>query len=205
MSNVSYIQIPNSIVRDSKINSLEFCILLYIKYALFTSGGKGEINLDALHIRNVLNIADNRTLRKALLKLVEHGYILSELDSKKWSKGKITVNSKKLELNNKFTQLPSSLIKHIHTIGCPGVRLMYYYESLINRKKTLQICYPSQEAIKRDTGLSIRTIIEYNKILVKTKLLKITQHDPRIEYTIEGIANVERYNNHYEVRLENLL
>lgn len=196
---------PNSIVRDPNVNALDFCILLSLKYAHYLSGSKDLIfETDFNSIKRILGLQDNRTLKKALNNLYNQKYITNE----------ITIHRKKLseiELSNKlfdkpFTQLPASILYKISEIGFIGARLLYYYESFIIRTNTMnQFCFTSQDTIRQDTGISVRSIIEYNKKLKKAKLLEITEHKVRVEYDRVGNMNWDKYNNHYGVRLERLL
>ncbi|WP_339820709.1 hypothetical protein MKZ15_06250 [Paenibacillus sp. FSL R7-0216] len=206
MSNgISWIQVPDSIIRDPNISALDFCILLSLKYAYYLSGSKDNMfEMDFNVIKRALDINDNRTLKKSLAKLHKQKYIINDVVIHRKKLSEVMLN--KVLFNKPFTQLPTKLLSRVEVIGFIGIRLLYYYESFIVRSETMnQFCYASQEAIQRDTGISIRSIVQYNKELKKAKLLDITEHKVRVEYDKDGNMNWERYSNHYDVRLENLL
>ncbi|WP_160498558.1 hypothetical protein [Paenibacillus dendrobii] len=205
MSNTAFIQVPNYIVRDPNINPLDFCVLASLKYAHFFSGSKKDLfEVDFNEVKRVIGIHDNRTLKKSLTNLYEQEYIMDEVVIHRKQMSVVRLN--KILFTKPFTQLPTKLFTRINNIGCVGFRLLYYYESFIIRANTInQFCYASQETIQRDTGVSVRSIIEYNKRLKNAKLLNITEHKVRSEYDEDGMMNWNRYNNHYDVRLENLL
>lgn len=69
-----------------------------------------------------------------------------------------------------FTQLPKcSLINKIRQIGLIGYRLIYYYESYINRKDVIskQFCFVGQNTISSELNINKETIKKYNDIFEK--------------------------------------
>jgi hypothetical protein len=95
----------------------------------------------------------------------------------------------------------------VNEIGCIGVRLLYFYESYINRNNNkVKFCYVSYETVRDCIGLSTKTIAEYNDVLIKTKLLKVTKHrlGTEYEYDKDDALVFDRWNNHYEVRLDKI-
>lgn len=206
MSNPLFVHVPNKIVRDGNLLSIDFCVFSRLLFLMFTSGSNGHVSVDITKFKQVLNISDNRTLKASFNRLRKLEYICDQVELNRRSTSSVIINTGRFDLSNNFTRLPASIFKYINEIGYPGIRLLFYYESYINRRDSLRrYCYPSQETIKSETKLSNRSIIEYNKKLVKTRLLKVTQHDPLPEYDEVGEVNWNRWNNHYDVRLENLL
>ncbi|MNH66554.1 hypothetical protein D3C73_185870 [compost metagenome] len=207
MSKISWIQIPKRMVVDKNINALEFCMLVRFKYNQFLSGGKYEFEVDFTEFKRILNISDNRTLKKSLSKLHDAGYLLNEIDEIHRRKPTLVkLNKDRFKLNNNFTQLPARVFGKTREIGHIGLRLLFYYEGYINRKKTMnQFCFASQATIQNDLSITSRTVIEYNKRMEKAKLIRITQHEVKPEYAENGDINWNRHNNHYEVRLDELV
>ena len=206
MSNPLFVHVPNNIVRDGNMSSIDFCVFARLLFLRFVSQSQNTVEIDVAKFKRVLRISDNRTLKSSFGRLKTSGYINNNVELNRRTTSPVEINLDKFDLRNNFTRLPASIFNYITETGYPGIRLLFYYESYINRKDSLRrYCYPSQETIKTETKLSNRSIIEYNKRLVKSKLLKVTQHDPLPEYDEVGELNWNRWNNHYEVRLENLL
>jgi hypothetical protein len=126
------------------------------------------------------------------------------------SKGTITITFKPMPIEDLiFKQVQATILNRIDKIGTTGMRLLFYYESYINRQDpiTEQFAYPSIETASKILKIDEDTITKYNEILVKEKLLKITKH--KLEYTDELNALDEpirfiKYHNHYHVQLHNL-
>jgi len=100
------------------------------------------------------------------------------------------------------------MLNHIKDIDFNGFRLLAYYESYINRRDSRKLfCYMSIETIKQETGLHKATIIKYNRVLVDKRLLEVVKHDLGTDYRYsdEGKIIFNKFNNHYTVRLENIL
>lgn len=206
MNKISYVQIPKSIVKDTNISALEFCILVRFKFLQFLSGGSSEFEVDFTEMKRILDIADNRTLKKSLSKLYSEQYLLEEVDIHRKKKSLVKLNKNKFRLNSNFTQLPARIFGKIKDIRYVGLRLLFYYEGYINRKHTLnQFCFVSQDTIQKELKISKMTVIEHNKLLMKAKLLSVTQHEVIPEFDENGDLNWNRFNNHYEVRLDNLV
>lgn len=117
-----------------------------------------------------------------------------------------------VEKNDKrFTKLPADLLtKKLPLIGEYGFRLMYYYESYINRSSpnAVDYAFPAFETITRETGISPATIENYNRILWENHLIDITRHKISGFYTVNQQGDESylgyRYNNHYKVMIENI-
>ncbi|MNK97755.1 hypothetical protein D3C87_1181020 [compost metagenome] len=166
------------------------------------------LELDPNEFKRALDINDNRTLKKSLSSLFKNSYLRSECKIVRGKPLTIEINEERFKLNDNFTQLPTKLLSMIKEIGCVGVRLLYYYESYIIRSKVRnQFCYAAIDSIYTDTGISQKTILKYNELLRKAKLLKIEKHELKTdyEYTEADELIFTRYNNHYYVRLENIL
>lgn len=198
-----WLQIPNEIIRNTGFNIDEksFAIYAFLLFKKFQAFNNGEIDVLLKDIKFVTGITDNRTVKKCFSTLYNQG-LIGNID-------KLPIN-KPLQIemlqpykSEYFTQIPLELLKSIDIVGVIGFRLMYYYESFINRKNvTKQFCYPSYENIQEDLGISNFSVTKYNKLLVKEKLITITKH--KVEYDPFGGSGLERFNNHYSVNLHNL-
>lgn len=195
-----WLQIPNRIIRNTEFNIDEksFAIYAFLLFKKFKVFNVNEIEVLLRDIKAVTGIVDNRTLKKCFITLHTQGLVQNKVVE-------LPINKPiKFEMSNfsneNFTQIPLNLLKSIDSIGLIGFRLMYYYESYINRKNvTKQFCYPSYETIQDDLKISNFSVTKYNKILVNEKLLTITKH--KVEYDPFGDSGLERFNNHYTINL----
>lgn len=204
------IQIPDEIIRNTncKLNAKDFAVYTYLKFLHFRNFNNNELELEHNDFKHKLYISDNRTLKKTLLTLHKHQFIL-ELINKLPTKGKLHLTFDPVPFESKtFTQLPATVLNRIDNIGAIGLQLLFYYESFINRTDPIvkQYAYPSLETTSAALGLNKETILTYNEILKKNKLLKVVKH--KLEFD-GGYNELDKplfikYNNHYFVRLENL-
>lgn len=204
------IQVPDEIIRNSLItlDANTFAVYTYLKFLHFRNYNECELLLDHNKFKHKLYIADNRTLKKSFLKLHKEQIILEYID-KFPTKGALNLTFNPLPFESKtFTQLPATVINKIEHIGLIGFRLLFYYESFINRQDepSKQFAFPAIETICKHLGLNKDTVIEYNDKLKKHKLLKIIKHE--IEWTGEynelSQPLFTKYNNHYYVRIDKL-
>ncbi|MFJ3388810.1 hypothetical protein [Lysinibacillus sp. NPDC086135] len=201
-----WLQVPTEIVRNIGFNVDEksFAIYAFLLFKKFKAFNNCKIDVSLKDIKVVTGITDNRTIKKCFVNLHDQGLIKYELD-----KDKLPIN-KPLQIimlepykSDYFTQIPLELIKSIDRIGLIGFRLMYYYESYINRSNITKLfCYPSYETIQIDLGISNFSVTKYNKLLAKEKLITITKH--KAEYDPFGDGGLEKFNNHYTVNLDKL-
>lgn len=201
------IQIPDSVIRntDNKIDCTTFSIYTYLTFLHFRNYKEDTIKLDHNKFKHKLYITDNRTFKKALTTLHKQGLILEYID-KLPTKGALTVTFNPVPLDKgKFTQLPATIFNFMEHIGTVGLRLLFFYESYINRTDpiTEQFAYPAIETTAAILGINKDTVIKYNNLLIKHNLIKVTKHE--IEHTGE-YNNLDepiftKYNNHYYVNV----
>ncbi|WP_442636576.1 hypothetical protein [Rossellomorea marisflavi] len=204
------IQVPDEVIRNKhvKFDSNTFALYTYLKYLQFRNYGSNELELNHNHIKHKLYMSDNRTLKKCLFALHQSGAVM-ELINKLPTKGnlKLTFDPDAIQTET-FTQLPVTVINKIEHIGTTGMRLMFYYESFINRTDDIskQYAFPALETTSLHTGLNKETIVRYNDILKKHKLIKITKHklEWNGEYDTLDQALITKYNNHYFVNIDKL-
>ncbi|MEM4994933.1 hypothetical protein WKH56_20425 [Priestia sp. SB1] len=204
------VQIPDEIIRnvECKLTACDFAIYSILKYHNFRQYGECEFkSLDHQKLKHKLYISDNRTFKKSLSSLHKQGFIINEI-RRLPTKGGIDIIFNPVPIESKkFTQLPATIFNKIEHIGWTGFRLLYYYESYINRTEepSKHYCFAGQETISKHLGIDTDTIKKYNDILVKHKLLKIVKHKLECTYEYDDLDNLiyTKYNNHYFVRLEN--
>ena len=203
-----WLQIPTEVVRNIgfEIDEKAFAVYTSILFAKFKLSVPDNEVVKFKHseMKNLLHINDGRTIKKALMQLCEQGLIIWEQDNLPRNGGNLEITPLQPFKKNWFTQLPINLNLHIGDIGLIGYRLMYYYESHINRKiVTKDYCYPSYETIMEDLQISDKTLTKYNELLKKEKLITVTKHKVHFDNPFdEGIF--DRYNNHYRVNLLNI-
>jgi hypothetical protein len=157
-----------------------------------------------------MDVSSDITMKTAFKNLQEQQYILNNVKVVNKALMSIHLNTKKLERGNWFTQLPKSLFTKLNKIGHRGIRLLYCYESHINRndrnKPSSKFTFVAFETITKETGIGKDAIDKYNKLLVKEKLLHIEKHKAEYtgEYTDDDRQVWTKYNNHYDVNLWNI-
>lgn len=208
------VRIPNHIVKNEKfkLDNKPFVLYAYFKYLEFTSYKQAEpFEVSHKEVMKVMGIKDIKVFKKCLKALYENGLMTNLIENLPRNNTLMTVqltHNEETETEKYYTQLPYNLLKKIPEIGDMAIRLLYYYESYIDRKnvhKGKDKAYPSQQTIKDDLKCSYSTIDKYNDILVKYKLLKVKTFDPVMDgYDILDRALFHRWNNHYFVKKENI-
>lgn len=119
-----------------------------------------------LENQNLIEIYEENSAVKADIKNVKNSSPLSIKSNEMVSD---TDSFIQIEMNeiNKFMMSPNMGRKKGNVL-----RQFIYILSLINQgDKYRKICYPSIETIAKETGISSRTVKNYNKILIEEKLL----------------------------------
>lgn len=209
------VQIANQIIRNKNINDKEFVLYAKLVQLYQKSNSKDTFNINFRLLKDHLHINDNRTFKKLWDNLFTQKLILNNINrlSNKSNSLEVKLNidyipSKENRL--KFTQLPYLILDKftIQYIGHTGVRIMYYLESYIDRRKKFDyelVAYPSEETIALHTGNSRATISKYIKKLRKERLIKIEEHKLQPEgYDENDKLLYVKYNNKYFLRLENI-
>lgn len=205
--NKLWLQVPTEIVRNIGFNIDEksFAVYVYLLYKKFRMHDKNNtvLEVDHVSIKNALGINDNRTLKNCFKNLYEQKLIKNEINY-------FPIRKKlKLELlhpyrDDWFTQIPLNLNLHIETIGLIGYRLVFYYESYINRNDIMKdYCFPAYETIINDLNISDKTLTRYNNKLKKEKLISITKHQVHFDNPFDE-NKFDKFNNHYKVNLSNI-
>lgn len=204
------IQVPDEIIRNTyfKLDSHTFATYTYLKFLHFRNYNEDVIEIDHTAFKGKLCMADNRTLKKCLINLHKHKIVQEYVNSLP-KKAALTITFDPIPFESKtFTQLPATILNKIENIGVIGLRLLFYYESFINRADSLekQFSFPAIETTAKELGLNKETVIEYNNKLKKNKLIKVTKH--KLEWSgdydnLDG-ALYTKYNNHYHVQLGNI-
>ncbi|MGE7840719.1 hypothetical protein ACQKNX_08000 [Lysinibacillus sp. NPDC093712] len=202
-----WLQIPTEIVRNIGFNVDEksFAVYAYLLYQKFRSHDKNNnvININHNKMKDGLGITDNRTIKNSFNILHNQGLIKEKVIKLPINK-ELKVTLLRPYDDNWFTQLPLNLNLYLDRIGLIGYRLMYYYESYINRNViSKDYCFPSYETILSDLKISDKTLTRYNNRLKKEKLISITKHQVHFDNPFDD--NIfDKYNNHYRVNLFNI-
>lgn len=204
------IQIPDEIIRNTgcTLDAKEFAVYTYLKFLHFRNYNNNEIEIDHNAFKHKLYISDNRTLKKSFLSLHKQQFIL-ELINKFPTKGSLSLTFDPVPFESKtFTQLPATVLNRVDNIGVIGLRLLFYYESFINRTDELvkQFAFPALDTTSEALGINKETVVAYNEILKKNNVLKVKKH--KLEWD-GGYNDLDKplftkYNNHYFVKLEKL-
>lgn len=163
------------------------------------------VEIDYQMIKDLLNIKSNTALKSALTNLYENSLITTNITTLPRN-GRLTIEITSTKEHESFVRLPSDLLRWVKDISCLGYRLLYYYESYINRTSSGNFCYCSFKTIQEELGLSPATLAKYNNLLKKHKLLKITKHQLKPTYSYDDFDRMEfkKYNNHYIPLIENM-
>lgn len=206
-NNKVWLQVPTEIVRNIgfKIDEKTFAVYVYLLYKKFRGYEKNEmvIKVNNNIMKDSLGINDNRTIKKSFQILHEQGLIKEKISKLPINKD-VSITLLLPYKDDWFTQLPLNLNLHIESIGLIGFRLMYYYESYINRNDIMKdYCFPAYETIITDLNISDKTLTRYNNKLKKEKLISITKHQVHFDNPFDE-DKFDRYNNHYRVNLANI-
>ena len=205
--NTVWLQISTEVVRNIGFNIDEksFAIYAYLLYQHFRSRDKDTkvVSINHNKMKVILGITDNRTIKNSFKILHTQGLVMEEVEKLPINKP-LTVALLQPYDENWFTQLPINLNIHLDEVGLIGYRLMYYYESYINRSEiTKDYCFPSYETIMSDLKISDKTLTRYNNRLKKEKLISITKHQVHFDNPFDDDL-FDKYNNHYRVNLFNI-
>lgn len=196
MSKISMLQIKNSLIKNPKFSSGAFCTYAYLKNKVYLFDNN-KFELRGRQVMTDLQISNTRTFNKFVSELSNLNIITEESRLNKGGSFKVEFLTDDSKQN--FTQLPRGLIDKITEIGLIGFRLLYYYESYINRTKQVDrvaFAFPSYETICSDLDISKPTLSKHNKILVDKKLLSIKKHNVTNNAGMDD-EKFYRFNNHY--------
>lgn len=196
------IQIDNRIVRNNKISNEAFLLYAELLYLKFLNKQADKISIYHLTLMKYLNWKDKRKLKNSLMQLHSLNLIKGNFNIlPKFKQIEITFT----KYNSKhYTYLPDTLIKNINIIGDIGFRLIYYYKSFINNVN-MEYAFPSLQTISQDLNISEKTIIKYNKILEKHKLITIEVHELSGKHFNKNSKKYfTKFSNYYYINLKNI-
>lgn len=207
----AFLRIPDYLIRNNGviINATDFALLCILKQQSFLSKN-ATFNVDSRMLRQALCVGDTRTLKKSLLALKQIGVITSEILMPK--RGPMTITLSDSILNaTPFTRLPTGILRRLEKIGHVGLRLLFYYESHINRTSVkTQFCFSSFKTITDRLKIGDSTLSNYNDVLEKEKLLTVKKDVLHTDYeyttgpTGEDRLVSTKYNNHYTPMIEKM-
>jgi hypothetical protein len=202
---VKYVQIPTTIVRNEdghNITNNAFALCVILKNLAFTER-TNALNITNQELKYRLGISDNRTIKDALVNLHENR-LINEKYERLPIRSEMTLTLTEHD-GMRFTQLPIGIISRLKGIGIIGLRLLFLYESYIQRKGAAikQFAFPSFERISEILGISTATISKYNSQLEALGLLVIRRHNIKADsvYDEQDKLVFSRFNNHYYPQL----
>jgi hypothetical protein len=212
-SNKLFLRIPDAFIRNEDgiaLNSTDFALLCIFKHLSFQANIP-SFSVDATMLKQVLNISETRTLKKSLTNLCVAGVICGNID-KLPKRGPLTITLSDNVINGKpFTRLPIGILDRVGVIGHTGLRLLFFYESHINRTTLRkQFCYSSYKVISNKLSIGEPTIWKYNEILEKENLLTIVRSTLSTDYSYKEMDITTdkiiftKYNNHYTPNVERM-
>lgn len=208
-SKEQYVKIPNGVIRDPNLSSLDFVLLIKLKMLQFVNHSDKFMINSKDHIKIPFGVSDNRTIKKSLDNLFRQSYILNEVILDSRSMGEVHLNSELLNPHKGYTCIYTSLLKHTPVVDSTGIRLICYYESYINRivSGANKFCFCGVDTITKDTGLSNNTIIKYNRLLHDKGLVTVEKHRTGTEYKYDENDKIifSKYNNHYTVNWDKIV
>lgn len=204
-----YLFVPDCIVRNENninINPKEFATYCFLKLQHYYSKDKNVVEFAHRKMMYNLSIDDTRTFKKILNNLYKNKLILNGIDKfPKHDTLKIHINNEYINMKP-FTKMHINLLYALPYIDCYGLRLIYYYESRINRPNGQEFSFASIRTIAKETKMDKNMVIIYNEKLVKLRLLKIVKHE--LEHTgmydSLDMAHITKFNNHYYPRLDRI-
>ena len=204
MSDKGYrVLIPDCIIRNEdgiNVSPKEFLLYYYLKI-LYDRQKNVKIKLNHNKFMGKFMIKSNVTFKKMVNGLYNSGLIMNRIETlPKHEMIEIELNEEVMQ-KKPFTMIHVNLYYLVDKIECEGLRLMYYYESRVNRNKQLcsQFCFAGVRLIIKETKVNKNKLKKINENLVKLKLLKMEKHELKHdgEYNeFDQEINV-KYNNHY--------
>lgn len=210
---VYMLQISNDIIRNQNgfnFNENEFALICSLKYCFFVNRCNEENNEVVFDYKMLMasgGVKHINTFKNYLQNLKKQNIIMND-EIKIDRKGRLPLLINDGLIKGKtFTSMPVKLMNRMIEITRIGFRLMFYYQSFINTRDDSNkiYAYPSIKKICDDLRLSKKTVIKYNKLLEKNKLLRVEPSKIKFEgYDLENIPIFQKHNNHYYVLLENI-
>lgn len=204
------VSVPKSIIQNKNIKTHAFCLFVLLK-ELYTIK-KVDDNIISVYypeLMDYLKLKSHTTLKVALQDLYENGIIHNTFP--RFPKNQvleIRVNSEIFKDETQTTTMPISMFSLVEKVGLIGIRLLWYYESLINRRRKDNYADPAYEEIVKALGLSQPTIGKHNLLLEKYGLLTIERHglgvDKNYRYDENDRVVFTKINNYYFVNLDQI-
>ncbi|WP_310877128.1 helix-turn-helix domain-containing protein [Priestia megaterium] len=215
MKSKFYLQLPSDLIRDSSLDSatLYTYAKLVQRYYVYKKQFK-TFELDHNKFMYFIGIKSNQKFKAILKQLYDKKLIKNQIVALP-RRGLINIEldtffdtkSKKYS----FTQFPIEILDKnmLDKVGHSGIRLLLYIKSYIN--KPTDFCFCSYERMESELDMTENTIIKHMNKLHKSKLIRKERHvlGRTGEYIDDEFGNekekVTRYNNHYQIRYENIL
>ena len=215
--NEQTINIFSNTVRDKEISSNDFALILYFKKLIWESGDRYTFETTSEDMRRSTGLSD-KSINPSLKKLFEKEYLLREIGKRKPHQPiKIVLNEKKFNIEKRaddeyYTILPIKVFYSLSDgkLNTKHIRFLYYIKSYINYTDNTRqnFCYAGQRTrMIHEIGMTEPTIRKITGELVRMNLIKVTQNKigTSLQYKEDGTLIKNKFNNHYEIKYENLL
>lgn len=162
------IYISKNIVRNNGYNLRAYDLIMYVKLLLLSEKTNcNTILLDHSVFKNSIMVNDNRTLKKSLNTLYQHGLIKDEYKTLPSKKGlSVTVNK---IISNEVIKISHDIFKYISELKHIGLQILFYlktYEDDLNNDYTNLIEYDTiaeRLMLNKDTITTHMKYIKANK------------------------------------------
>ena len=186
------------------INSKEFALYYHLKILYDKQKKSKHVQFNHHKFMCWYGIKTNSTLKTMLKNLYSNNLIHNLIEElPRQSNLTIEINEEYVE-KKPFTMISVNLYYQMEKIGHEGLRLLYYYESRINRRKDQhQYCFSGIRSISKETKINKNKVKEINDKLSKLKMLKVVKHELTYTDTYDEFdQNIKsKFNNHYTPNL----
>lgn len=209
------ISILTNAIRNPNLSQIDFSVIMYLQFTIWKRGMRYEFEVLSNEVKFYTNVYENKTLNKSFVNLFKQGYLLQEIGKRqpnipilfKLNKSKFSIQDRKDD--EYFTALPINVMYSLKDgkLNHKEIRFLYYIQSYINPKSKIKSCYAGIDTRMSDElNLSRTTIMALHKELSKKKLISVTKHPlgTSFEYDVDDNLIRSRFNNHYQIRYENI-
>lgn len=205
MKKISMLQIPNSIVRNINLDSIDFSILSYFKFLSYVNKNN-NFEIEIKKIKETTGIKDNRTIKKSFINLLDNEIIKTIPIFGRKNITNIKFNSDLFAEQTKYTQLPTNLLLNkLKDIGVNEFRLLYILESFILRKNSKKkTANPSIKELCRLMNSCPNSVLKNLKNLETQKIIVIEKNKTTSTQNEEGIYKFHRLCNNYHIEIDKL-
>lgn len=159
------IQIDKNIIRNNGYNLRAYDLIIYVKLLLISEKVKSDtLLLDHKVFKDMVMVSDNRTLKKSLTTLYEHGLLKSKCDSMP-KKGGLSITVNKIDSTDTI-EINNDIFKYISDLKIIGMHIVFYLKTYLD-----DINYDYTKLIEYDT-ISKRLMLNKDTIVTHMRFIK---------------------------------